>query len=305
VGDWEAAEGEFKQVIVLDANYKDVQTRLAEVRARLTESAATAVAMAEAEQAKADAQATATAWEQATAAAAASTATAETLETHYQKGLGYINIGRWEEAKTELEQVFKVAPGYKDVQVKLAEVEAGIAALTPTATLTSTPLPRTRTPTATNTPIPPTNTPKPTPSDTPSPQPPPDTAPGSVLREGDTWQQGGVQVTLYDVWKNPSSITLLFRYCNFIGHDLDLTYADGVNYVLRDNLGHIWPGFLSGVSRMDVVKDGKCINLACYGCFGVLTFDGDLTNPSVTSLTITLTNIGPIRDAKWQIDLNR
>ena len=144
IGDWAAAEEEYKQVIALDASYKDVQTRLAEVKARLAESAATATAMAvaQAEQARADAQATSSAAVTATAmaqadaqatAAAAPTATAEALEAHYQKGLGYMNMRRWEEAKAELSQVFEVDPNYKDVQAKLMEVEAEIAKLTPAA----------------------------------------------------------------------------------------------------------------------------------------------------------------------------
>jgi len=37
VGDWEAAEVEFKQVVTLSANYKDTKTRLAEVKAKLVE----------------------------------------------------------------------------------------------------------------------------------------------------------------------------------------------------------------------------------------------------------------------------
>ena len=148
VGDWEAAEAEFKQVVTLDANYEDVQARLAEVRARVVESeaTATAVALAQTEQARADAQATATAQAQATAEARANaiataevapTATGEALEAHYQKGLGYMNMRRWEEAKAELEQVFEADPNYKEVQVKLAEVEAEIAKLTPTVTPTA------------------------------------------------------------------------------------------------------------------------------------------------------------------------
>ena len=141
VGAWEAAEAEFKQVVTIDANYKDVQARLAEVKAKLTESkaTATAAAKAQAEQARADAQAT---------AAAAPTATAEALEAHYQKGLGYMNMGRWEEAKAELERVFDTDPNYKEVQAKLANVETELAKLGPTATPTSV---ATATPTVTPT----------------------------------------------------------------------------------------------------------------------------------------------------------
>ena len=193
VSDWDKAAGEYEQVIVIDANYQDVQMRLAEVRAKLAEREATATAMAvaqaeqaqmeaqatataqaqataeaqvhakttataQAEQAQAEAQATATAQAQATAdaqadaaatAAAAPTATAEALETHYQKGLGYMNIGRWEEARAELEQVFEKDPNYKEVQAKLTEVEAEVAKLTPTATPTPVETP---TPTVTATP---------------------------------------------------------------------------------------------------------------------------------------------------------
>lgn len=158
VGDWVAAETEYKQVVAFDADYKDAKTRLAEVRTRLAEgeATATAVAIAQAERAQAEAQATATAQAQATAeaqanaqatAAAAPTATAEALEAHYQKGLGYMNMGRWDGAKTELEQIFEVDPNYKEVQAKLAEVEAEVAKLTPTAT------PEPPTPEATNTPV--------------------------------------------------------------------------------------------------------------------------------------------------------
>lgn len=200
VRDWEAAEAEYKQVISIDANYKDVQTRLAEakskqqealatVQAKAAQATATAQARAEATAAAATAEArlaqatsvatTATAQAMATvqaqeakaaataeariaqATSVAATATAQAratvqaqeakaaataealaqLEAHYQKGLGYINIGRWEEAKAELEQVFEVDPNYKEVQAKLAEVEAEVAKLIPTAT--STPASRT------------------------------------------------------------------------------------------------------------------------------------------------------------------
>ena len=149
MGDWEAAEAEYKQVISIDANYKDVQTRLAEVKTRQSESkaTATAVAIAQAEQAQIEAQAT---------AVAAPTATADALEAHYQKGLGYMNLERWEEAKAELEHVFEVDPNYKEVQAKLTEVEAEIAKLTPT--MTPSPL-------ATNTPTPPVATATPRPED--------------------------------------------------------------------------------------------------------------------------------------------
>lgn len=114
----------------------------------------------------------------------ASTVAAEELEFRYQKGIGYINLARWQEAKVELELVFESDPNYKDVQSKLkqvyAEIEMQSAAPekisslrhtetltptptnTPTSTKTSTPIP-TNSPTSTETPVPsPTKTPIPT-----------------------------------------------------------------------------------------------------------------------------------------------
>ena len=121
VNDWAAAETDYRQVIVIDANYKDVQTRLAEVRTKMQVVTATAVALAQA------------------TAVAAPAATSQALEARYQKGLGYMNMGRWQEAKAELEQVFAVNPNYKDVQTRLKDVEAMVARLVPTATLTPRP----------------------------------------------------------------------------------------------------------------------------------------------------------------------
>ena len=155
--DWDNAAEEFARVVGLEPGYRDATARLAEVKAKLTESAATATAeaVAQAERARLDAQATATAQVHATATtqAVAATATATAVETRYQKALAYVNLERWAEAQVELQAVFEIDPNYKDIQTQLAEVEtrlAEIRALTPPVT----PVP-TRTPTP-----PPTATPE-------------------------------------------------------------------------------------------------------------------------------------------------
>ncbi len=70
---------------------------------------------------------------QATLAAGA-TATLEFLEFHYQKGLGYVNLGRWRDAQAEFELIFETDPNYKDVQVQLGQVYAHLAEAEPTLT---------------------------------------------------------------------------------------------------------------------------------------------------------------------------
>lgn len=159
-GDWDRAVEACGEAVAIDAGYEDVQARYAEVRAKQQEvlatvqaetaqATATAQARAEATAAAATTKAgivqatsvatTATAQAKATVQAqeAEATATAEALaqlEAHYQKGLGYINLEKWVEAKAELEQVFEEDPNYKDVQAKLTGVETEVAKLIPTAT---------------------------------------------------------------------------------------------------------------------------------------------------------------------------
>jgi hypothetical protein len=65
------------------------------------------------------------------------TLTVEALETHYQKGIAYINIDQWNKAKQELEIVFEANPDYKDVQIKLRDVYGKVANIDGTATTIS------------------------------------------------------------------------------------------------------------------------------------------------------------------------
>lgn len=72
------------------------------------------------------------------------TLTAESLEFLYQKGLGYINIGQWQEARATLQSVFEINPNYKNVQEELKVVNAKMVQLklTPRPLPTISPTPR-------------------------------------------------------------------------------------------------------------------------------------------------------------------
>jgi Tfp pilus assembly protein PilF len=94
MGDWAAAEAEFKQVVALGANHQDVQTRLAEVREKSV------------------------------------TATAKALESRYQAGVAFQKMGDLESAEKEYRQVVAVDPDYQDAMTRLAVVVAAASTAT-------------------------------------------------------------------------------------------------------------------------------------------------------------------------------
>ncbi len=140
---WDQAREEFQQVILGAPGYADAQDRLAAVNKVLGDLTLTATAEAHARDATATAatqarEAQATVEAQALAAtqeakltaekqAALATATADALaqlEVIYQRGLALMDRGQWLDAEAELQQVFAAAPGYKEVQAKLTELES-------------------------------------------------------------------------------------------------------------------------------------------------------------------------------------
>ena len=219
-GDWSKATEEFARVVALEPGYKDATARLTEARANAdaVRVTATAKAIIAAEQ-------------------AAATATAEirsAIELAYQRGLAYLDLEQWEQAKAEFEQVIAGDPNYKDVQAKLVEIEARLVEIR-AATPTATPVPTEAvvvTPTATNTPQPsptptrtsiPTDTPLPTPTNTPipTPTPIPNTPPGTVLNLGETWYQDGIALTFVE-WQE---MNIWFTVENYSGGELYFSFS--------------------------------------------------------------------------------
>jgi len=130
-GDWVKAAEEFGKAVVLEPAYKDAATLLAEARNKAEITKATATAQS--------------------AAAATAQALSE-IEAAYQRGLAYINLKRWEQAKSEFDKVVDRDPNYREVESKLLEVEGKLnedRALRPTASPTPSASPTpTRTATA-------------------------------------------------------------------------------------------------------------------------------------------------------------
>jgi tetratricopeptide (TPR) repeat protein len=315
VEDWDKALAEFEQAIRIDGTYKDVQTRLAEVKAKQQEVLATAQAKA--------AQATATA--EARAKTIATTATAEALaqlEATYQKCLGAISLGRWAEAQTACDQVFAVDPNYKDVQTKLAEIEAKLAVLsaptstpthTPSLTPTVTPTPSsrptfTKQPTAAHTPHPtatplPTNTPQPTktPTITPLQTATNTPTPDPRLAVGETWKQEGVWLTLERAqFQADGNIIFDLKLENHTGDTIAFSW-DADNLRLVDNLGHEYGQPWCNRDKAVLKAEDSYRLHSCNWGRGLYFSGEEFFNQSVTDMTLTVQGLSRITLAQWHI----
>jgi len=170
------------------------------------------------------------------------------------------------------------------------------------------------TPTPTETPIPsPTPRPTNTPTPTPSPTPQPDTTPGTILKPGEVWYQGGMEMRL----KNP---TFIPGCDGFLGFEMTITNntggeivtnISGLDFSIADNVGQsysdIWfregaatqSCYSSRLNRLEIrsMAAGQRLDLA----FRVLGKPAQ----NVTQFTITIYQAGRIQNAVWVIDVPR
>ncbi len=116
---WAEAKAALQQVFEADPNHKDVQTALADAQSKLDAKLAS------------------------DKLAAMGTATAEALAVvreHYQRGLAYANLKKWQQALAEFEAVIAVDPRHEDVQDRfLTAQKEWDSALTLTPSPTETP----------------------------------------------------------------------------------------------------------------------------------------------------------------------
>lgn len=178
----------------------------------------------------------------------------------------------------------------------------------PSATPTDTPVPS-------STPLP-TQTPLPTLTPVPSPTPtvPPDTVPGTSLKPGDVWYQGGMEMRL----KSPSFVSTCYKslvsfeltIINDTGGEL-VTGIAGLDFVVSDDQGRSYP---------DVWWYEGAATDSCYGnAIAGLKIDAmapgqrkDLAvrvtgtrSLSVSKYILTVYKAGRITNAVWVIDVPR
>jgi hypothetical protein len=142
----------------------------------------------------------------------------------------------------------------------------------------------------------------------------PDTPPGTVLQVGDTWRQGGLELSLVD----SSLVDAFDQYPAGVAVSLQLTNRRGVDLPLRDtqddfsatdssgNRLRVYDG-QGGAPSFDetfIIHADETVGLPHPGNSGEGLFIAvDVFDTSITSISITVTAIGSIVNASWQIPI--
>jgi|WetSurMetagenome_2_1015567.scaffolds.fasta_scaffold81617_2 hypothetical protein len=145
-----------------------------------------------------------------------------------------------------------------------------------------------------------------------------DTTPGSLLHEGEYWRQNDVSLVLEntDFYPDQSCIAFEFDLANNSTQDLIITILAS-QFTLTDNIGGTWTARMlsaysfcgtpeiSGTSQLAVsLAAGESFWAGGYTTW-ILSFDGPLTDPAVTELTITVNGLSHFTDAKWVVPIAR
>ena len=149
-----------------------------------------------------------------------------------------------------------------------------------------------------------------------------DTPTGTILNDGETWRQGGSELTLTDFIFRPRSnpddaqIFTSWTYKNISSQDIVLTFSH-TNFTAQSNLGNqlktlkFYAYGVSGFYCDDisiVVKSNKVFDffdMCGPGSTGYkLPIVVDLGNKQITEVVITVKDISSITNAKWKISIS-
>ncbi|MGB9845764.1 MAG: hypothetical protein ACPLF9_08415 [Methanothermobacter tenebrarum] len=178
-----------------------------------------------------------------------------------------------------------------------------VPTLSPTLRPTDTPIPN---PTPTKTPI-------------PSPTPLPDTPPGTILEFGQTWRQGGLELTMTKSgwgsnggWMDEGGGVFTFILTNLEPYDRNFRLSSE-NFSAVDNFGRTVPIIPKQNVRIDEYCPSRTVKLLAHQtidlvseliCSGLqayaLTPRIDAGDTSITELIVSV-SVSNISEARWRI----
>ena len=152
----------------------------------------------------------------------------------------------------------------------------------------------------------------------PTAAPSQDTPEGTVLEVGQTWQQGGAELTLTDIEFHPArddfygQLYTAWKFTNISPNDIILTF-DHSNFAAQTNLGNQLKvlGFYNESFWCDnvevVVKSGDTFDFSDMcgpGSSGYkLPIVVNLGNKQITEVIVSAIGISSITGAKWKIPI--
>lgn len=158
----------------------------------------------------------------------------------------------------------------------------------------------------------------PLPTETPRPTQSLNTPPGSILEVGQSWRQDNILLTLAErnllLYSSAScNVGLGFRIENLASSSIIVTVR-GSQVSVEDNLGHIWqrtgldfpslcPANYDGVFSGEMEPGGHFPSGYGYQYWRV-GFAGDLTDPAVDYLIVTVSDLLQFDGAEWKIPIN-
>ncbi|RIH88077.1 hypothetical protein [Calidithermus roseus] len=123
-----------------------------------------------------------------------------------------------------------------------------------------------------------------------------DTAAGTILELGQSWKQGGLELTLRLLRTNPDSILLEVTLTSRRQGDLVLRLTQD-NFSASSNLGQALR--IRPVGGSFVVPPGRSTRL------GYLTLIADLADPGLTEIIVVVSGISSIEEARWRIPIEK
>lgn len=149
----------------------------------------------------------------------------------------------------------------------------------------------------------PTQIPVPTPTETPLP---PDTALGTILEVGQTWQQEGAELTLKNTQMDPNHVLFSFEFTNRKPYQISIAFTND-SFAVSDNRGRDYTicFFFNGCWQSHgsaTLQPGDTWVLR-EGGGGALGVDVITSDPELSQLIITVKNISTISEARWGVPI--
>ncbi|WP_157202755.1 hypothetical protein [Calidithermus chliarophilus] len=123
-----------------------------------------------------------------------------------------------------------------------------------------------------------------------------DTEAGTVLELGQTWKQGGLELTLRLLRTNPDGLLIEASLTSRRQGDLVFRLTQD-NFSASSNLGQ--PVKMRPITGSFVAPPGRTVRL------GYLTLTADLADPGLTEIIVVVSGISTITEARWRVPVEK